>query len=266
MKNDQDIYMIVIPNNTGFASDDQSVHEEEARKIIQRRLDYASKLETILLVPAFPRPEKYQGEIYTHALDRGAITTDVPELRRIDLQLIAMINDARKKLLFRGIETEEKVFMLGFSASGMFVNRFTILHPESVQAASIGSPGGWPTVPTGKIQGKDVNYPYGVNDIERLTGEEFNIEAFRLLPLFFFMGDEDTNECVPPPGIRTEEQRFIFQEIGGDPIERWPVAQETYDLVGCNSQFVLYPGVGHIITNEMLEDIQSFFLRNCEAP
>jgi hypothetical protein len=38
--------------------------------------------------------------------------------------------------------------MIGFSASGAFTNRFTLLHPEMIKAASIGAPGGWPIVPT----------------------------------------------------------------------------------------------------------------------
>lgn len=260
-RDDQNVYLLVIPNNTGYPSDDQSVHEEAARKIVERRLGFARSLKVILLVPAFPRPLKYQ-EIYTHALDSGAITTDIPELKRLDLQLIYMIEDARKKLLLRSIKTEEKILMLGFSASGMFVNRFTILHPELIQAAAIGAPGGWPTVPIGEFHGVDLKYPTGVSDLERLVHKEFDIEAFRSVPIYFYMGEEDTNDCVPPANYMREDQRLIYVNMGTRPIERWPVAEGIYRSVECNSRFVSYPGVGHVITKEMLRDVKAFFLDN----
>ena len=255
----QAIYLLVIPNNTGYPSDNQSVHEEAARKTVERRLGFARSLKVILLVPALPRPLKHE-EIYTHALDRGAMTTDVTEIKRLDLQLIAMIKDAREKLLLRGIKTKEKVLMLGFSASGMFVNRFTILHPELVQAAAIGAPGGWPTAPVREFQGVDLKYPIGVYEIEQLVHKEFDIEVFRLVPMYFYIGEEDTNDCVPPVDRMREEQRLMYMDMGTKPIERWPVAESIYRYVGCNSQFVSYPGVGHVITREMLRDIKAFFL------
>lgn len=42
----------------------------------------------------------------------------------INLQLIAMIEDATDWLADEGIHIEEKVFMNGFSACGFFTNRF----------------------------------------------------------------------------------------------------------------------------------------------
>jgi len=81
--------------------------------------------------------------LYTQALDRNSLRADLPpDLLRIDLQLIAMIEDARERLLPMGMHTDVKVFMWGFSATGMFVNRFTLLHPERVKAVASGSPVG----------------------------------------------------------------------------------------------------------------------------
>ncbi len=68
--------------------------------------------------------------MYTHSLDSDTLKNEEGKLVRIDLQLINMIEDAKSRLLERNIELEDKVFLTGFSASGSFTNRFTVLHPQ----------------------------------------------------------------------------------------------------------------------------------------
>src|SRR5215472_6520300 len=80
------------------------------------------------LVPAFPRPAS-KWQYYTHALDRDTLACRELGLERIDLQLIAMIRDARRRLAEAGVPIEEKVFLWGYSAAGSFTIRFTVLHP-----------------------------------------------------------------------------------------------------------------------------------------
>jgi hypothetical protein len=79
-------------------------------------------MDVAILVPAFPRPAG-QSDIYTQALDRDSLQTDIPELSRLDLQLEGMIDDATARLSERGWKVDRKILMWGFSASGMFVNR-----------------------------------------------------------------------------------------------------------------------------------------------
>lgn len=253
-------YLLVEPNNTGHASDDQSIHDAAAASLATWRSELAEDLRAPLLVPTFPRPQQ-NWQIYTHALDRDTILTDIEELKRIDLQLISMIDDAIERLSSQGILLEEKVLMMGFSASGMFVNRFVVLHPEVVQAAAVGSPGGWPIAPLEEWNRIELRYPVGVWDIEELAGKEFDIQSFKSVPLYFYMGDKDTNDSVPfRDGYEQEDEQLIFQYLGDTLVERWPIAEEIYNSIGCSSQFVLYPGVGHSITIEMLADIKTFFL------
>ena len=257
---------MVQPNNTGYPSDDQEVHDSAAKRLLERGSVYARELGVPLLVPTFPRPEPAKVRMYTHALGRNTILAEIDELKRIDLQLISMIDDALERLSFEGIKLEEKFLMMGFSASGMFVSRFTILHPERVEAAAIGSPGGWPIAPTGERNGLKLRYPVGVWDIEELVGEEFDIQSFQSIPLYFYMGDKDTNDAVIKPSRMTlelnytdEDRELIFQQFGDTPLERWPIAEEIYETAGCSSQFVLYPGVEHSINSEMVEDVITFF-------
>jgi len=147
--------LLVEGNNTGFTSDNPVDHDKAAFDQITSGYAglIAENLSSPLLIPTFPRPHT-NWKVYTHALDRDTLITDLPMLKRIDLQMIEMINDARDRLAARNVNVGSKVFMLGFSASGTFVNRFTFLHPELIQAAAIGSPGGWPIAPV-------VNWPPG---------------------------------------------------------------------------------------------------------
>ena len=46
--------------------------------------------------------------IYSHALDRDTLTTERPDVGRLDLQLISMVDTARASLAADGIPAEEK--------------------------------------------------------------------------------------------------------------------------------------------------------------
>ncbi|HEX2641028.1 MAG TPA: hypothetical protein VHL50_10670, partial [Pyrinomonadaceae bacterium] len=114
---------IVIPNNSGQINDDIAFHEADVKRKIPAIGAYLSTLKVPVLMPVFPRPAT-DHLLYTHSLDRDTLITGKAEYRRLDLQLIAMINDARERLRSEKIQTEDKVLMQGYSASGMFVNRF----------------------------------------------------------------------------------------------------------------------------------------------
>lgn len=257
------VYLLVEPNNTGFVSDDQRVHDTEARALANRRSGFVEQLQVPLLIPAFPRPET--APLYTHALDRNTMLATREEWKRMDLQLVSMFDDASNRLCEKGVTTHGKMLMMGYSASGMFVSRFVVMHPDLVQAAAIGAPGGWPIVPLGQWNGVSLTYPVGTADLEKITGTEFDIDELRVVSLYFYIGDMDTNDSVPGPrGWSQAHKQLVFQHFGRTPVERWPIVEQMYEFAGCNSQFVLYSAVGHSITSAMLADIESFFLDNME--
>jgi len=248
-------HILVITNNTGYTSDDFSVHDQAAQSLVNWKKSLAKYLGCPLLVPVFPRPYNYQEAGYTHALDEVSLAATPAIYRRLDLQLIAMIDDATNILDEREIVFEETILMWGFSASGMFANRFTALHPEIVKAAAIGAPGGWPIAPIAEYEGVKLNYPIGIADLFQLVGYSFDLENFKNTPLYFYLGDQDTNDALP---YNETLNTYINSTT---PVSRWPIAEEIYNSVGCNCKFVLYPGVGHEITNQMDGDAKSFLLQ-----
>jgi predicted esterase len=251
--------LLVVPNNTGHCDDDLEVHEEAAKTEILRDSRMARDLGVPLLVPVFPRSEA-DSSIYTHALDRDVLECGRSDIGRLDLQLAAMADHARALLKARGVAVGEKLLLFGFSASGMFVNRFTILHPDRVLAVACGSPGGWPIAPVAEVAGRPLRYPVGIADLGTLAGEEVDLEALRRVPMFFFLGGEDHNDSVVfRDGYDEEDERLVFELFGSTLQERWKMAEALYDSAGLDARFALYPSAGHEVTEAMAKDVRDFF-------
>jgi dienelactone hydrolase len=251
--------LLVLPNNTGQLDDDFAVHDKYARGNIENLRRLGSNLKVALLMPVFPRP-KTDWRIYTHALDRDSLLTERKEYRRFDRQLIRMIDDARKRLRADGYRFDKRVLMFGFSASGMFTNRFTFLHPELIKAAAFGSPGGWVMAPTATWKGKSLRYPIGIADVEKVSGRRLDMRRLKRVPLFVFLGDEDTNDSVIfRDSYELEDEKLIFELFGKTLIERWAYTKEIYGANLPGATLKLYPKVGHTVTKEMWDEIKAFF-------
>ena len=252
---------IVIPNNTGKISDDLSVHDADVKRKIPQIGAFLQELKAPVLIPVFPRPAT-EHRIYTHSLDRDTMITDKKEFSRFDLQLIAMIKDARGRLKTEKIETEEKVLMQGYSASGMFVNRFVFLHPRLVKAAVIGSPGGWAIAPVSEYRSQKLTFPAGVGDLKEVAGKRFDLKEVRKVPLFMILGAVDTNDAVPMGDAYDErESNLVVNIFGKTPVERWPFTETLYRENKLNATFKLYPNTAHQVSREMREDMIGFISR-----
>ena len=266
VRNDPDkkkVYTIlVLPNNTGKLDDDFAVHEADVKRRIATAGPIAAALKVAVLMPVFPRPAS-DWQTYTHALDRDSMVTTKSEYRRLDLHLVAMIDDARSKLKQGGLNFDKRVLLNGYSASGMFTNRFTFLHPNRVKAAAIGSPGGWPIAPVEKYKDKTLRYPIGVADLKTVSGKKLDLKALRKVPLFVFLGDKDTNDSVPFGDSYDDEDRELINPLlGSTPVSRWEISKQLYRGAGLNVEFKLYPDVPHTVTPLMRDDIRTFLLKH----
>lgn len=254
--------ILVIPNNSGKLNDDLAVQEEDVKRKIKQNAQLADRIGVAVLMPVFPRPQT-DWRIYTHALDRDSMITTKKELARLDLQLLRMIDDARESLAKEKLKFDQRVLVLGFSASGMFANRFTFLHPKRVKAAAIGSPGGWPIAPTVSFKERALRYPIGSDDIRLVSGKKLDLKNLRKVPLFMFMGSEDDNDSVVfRDSYEKEDEELIFALFGKMPVERWDVSKKLYLDNKLNAEFKLYPNVKHTVTKEMMEEILAFLSKH----
>lgn len=252
------ISILVLPNNSAGTSDNFNVHQRFA--LLQTFIGHLlfKELDSVILVPIFPRSEK-EWQVYSHALDRDSMTTEVKEMRRTDLQLNKMIDETSKRLSEKW-NINDKVLMWGHSASGMFVNRYTLLHPQRVMASVIYSPGGWPIAPVEEYDDKELRYPIGINDIKELTGISIDLDSYVKIPHLFIIGSEDTNDSVPYSDSYDEEDRILINQLfGTTPLERWGKSEKIYKKVLHDVEFKTYKGMGHAPSLKSLRDVLGFF-------
>ena len=259
---DKPIYLLVEPNNTGVSNRFESLDKNTKESIETCSAgSIARKLKIPLLMPVFPRPG---GTLYTHALDRETLLIQKEDLKRIDLQLIAMIAHAQRLLRHNGVGLNERIFMNGFSASGTFTNRFAILHPTVVRAVATGGINSIPTFPTDCWNGTTMRYPVGIADVKEIAGVNFDQAAYKRISQYIYMGALDDNDTLPYSDAYDKEDAELIKnltEIKMIP-DRWDVSQSIYRALGIPAQFFTYKDTGHEIKDEMIADIAAFFQAN----
>lgn len=237
--------VMVQPNNSGTNSDDYGVQRRDAWWTTYGRSQVADELGVVLVVPAFPRTAT-DWKVYTHALDRDVLTTRRADLSRLDLQLLAMVDRARADLARDGIRSDARLLLQGYSASGMFANRFAVLHPDRVKAVASGSPGGWPIAPQANVGVETLAYPAGTADLQALTGQAFDQAAWKGIPQLLVLGDQDDNDSLDfQDGWDKPAAAQVDRLFGDEPQARWKAAEKLYAEAGANARFERVAGVGH---------------------
>lgn len=207
--------------------------------------------------------ERYESYGFAvHALPAGALHIDEGRWKRIDLQLLRMVEHATNVLQDASypVADADEFMMNGFSSAGNFVNRFTALHPTRVQSVTAGAINGIGILPISEAKGRTLNYPLGVADFESLTGQPFNVEAFKNVPQYIYMGTEDDNDPRGQLARWDPDSEDVMLDVFGEDIhnERFPYVQSVHEDVGTSTVFQMYDGVGHTITDEMYDDVVSF--------
>ncbi len=249
--------ILVEPHNVDGPIECFSEHLDLARQRIEggsgRRI--ADELGSPFLIPVFPRPfeEPVDWTHLIHMLDAETMQIEDGPLARVDLQLLSMVDDARKRLADWGCTVDEDVMLNGFSSSGAFVNRFVALHPDRICSVSAGGTNGLLILPRTRAEVRVVGeraleYPVGVANVEELTGEPFDLEAFCAVDQFIYMGADDDKDALLYPDAWTDpELRASAILVYGEDIheERFPHCQSVYEDVGVNAVFRVYENVGH---------------------
>jgi hypothetical protein len=164
-----------------------------------------------------------------------------------------------------GIKVESKIFMNGFSASGTFTNRFSLIHPDKIQALAVGGFNGKLMVPQNELNGVKLNYPIGTNDFYNLFGKTLDIKTYKQIPQLIYMGKLDDNDAVQFDDAYSEEERKIINEnLGFDVQGRYLACQKIYNEHHLNVTFKTYETVGHWTTSEVNLEVIKFFMKQLQ--
>jgi pimeloyl-ACP methyl ester carboxylesterase len=255
-------YVWVTGLHGNIITDEYNLITEESRQQAQWRTLLAEEHRHFLLVPAIPRPET--NHVYAVGFDwKVFLQSSDPFCQRPDFKVNQMIDQFTADLRDLGYNVQDRVFIDGFSAGGMFGQRYTLLHPERVQAVAAGHCGGELTLAEASYDGTVMDWPVGINDFHTLVGREFNRDAYREVPQLVFIGDEDTNTTLWGTGElwRTQSQiDFLIGTFGATPPVRLENQVKYLNNLGYSSiVFKIYPGVTHQYTSEMVADALAFF-------
>ena len=195
-------YILVIPENLGEEKElvVESLNFEETNiidKILPHVIQQLKNMVEIIddapiLIPFIPNVrggipyyQQLSRECFEEA-NNGEYKIQYP---RIDLQIIDTINDAKNKIKQRtGRNVADKIFLNGYSSSGVFAQRFALIHPEIVGRVLIGGASGSIPLPT-----EEFDYPLGVRDFRKIFGTDFNENEYRKIQFAYYVGELETN-------------------------------------------------------------------------
>ena len=152
----------------------------------KRLADLTSNSPCPIVIPFIP---SYKSGPYFQQLSRECFELDEGDKDyRIDEQIVRMINYTKSVLKSDyNIQADEKIFLNGYSSSGVFAQRFALIHPELIDTACIGGASGSIPIPSKKI-----GYPIGIADYEKLFGKPFNSEEYKRIVFKYYVGELET--------------------------------------------------------------------------
>lgn len=257
-------YIFVESNNQPVKQVAYELTDESAYGTANKNKMYSDALGMPSIVPVFPGTDDISkvNSVYLHAINENALLIETEEYKRVDLQLIAMIDDARDRLSRDDININEKVIINGFSDSGNFSNRFTGLHPERVKVMVAGGINVF-LFPIEEYNGIKYNYPLGISDFSKYSSKAFNKEAYDKVAKFIYRGTADkTDPAYGTNFMSVDTKNFIFQNIGQDILKRLEVSKQLYETTTKNLQFAYYDGIAHVVNKEISNDIIDFVSSN----
>lgn len=154
---------------------------------------------------------------------------------RYDAVLLAMVEEVAEK--YR--QDWRRFAMFGFSGGGHFTHRFAILHPHSLWAASIGSPG------SVTLLDAERDWWVGIRDLEERFGIAFDRAELARVPVQMLVGDADleTWEITHAPGSRYWMEGA--NDAGRTRPERLRALQRSFEAAGVKVRFDVMAGVSH---------------------
>lgn len=201
---------------------------------------------------------------------------------RIHEKVKECIDDARMQIeQITGKKVQDKIFLRGYSASGLFAQRFALAYPELINRALIGGAAGTIPVPTKKLK-----YPIGIQDYETLFGKEFDSEEYKKIQFAYYVGEREgakagsydingdkiTNDnqipapmhdmsfrsVTTPKDVGVEQRKLLGQTLN----ERYKNAIEANKRYGIDIEGIVVSGSSHKHIHDFEKTPSSRYLKD----
>ena len=197
---------------------------------------YAAENRWVVLAPLFPVGVRGDGNAdgYKQLLE-GEL--------RYDLLLLAMVDELEEVL-----SIEFRRFRLfGFSGGGHFAHRFLYLHPDRLDAVSVGSPGGITRIDATR------DWWLGTRNLKERFGRELDVERIRRVRVQLLVGSAD-DELLPVP----QHMRALLGDLKPNRLALNEALYVNYHQHGLDVSQTVVPGVKH--EGLKLVDVAAAFL------
>ena len=189
------ILAIPLTNNTNsqLVVESNNLESENLQNILEQGSETVIKLAQLtrnlpspIVVPLIPSYKDYP---YLQQLSQACFSLSSDDRNyRIDEQVVRIIGKSKSILeKEKRLLVKDRIFLNGYSSSGVFAQRFALLHPDIVETACIGGASGSIPIPTEKLA-----YPLGIADYISLTGKRFDLESYSKIKFRYYVGELET--------------------------------------------------------------------------
>ncbi|MEG0873267.1 MAG: hypothetical protein RSE00_04680 [Clostridia bacterium] len=176
----------IMVESNNLESDNLESVIQQASQTGTRLVNLTRDMPCPIVIPLIPSEK---GKPYFQQLSKECFELPSTDINyRIDEQVVKIISNTKVLLKEKyNIEAKDKIFLNGYSSSGVFAQRFALLHPELIDVACIGGASGSIPFPSNKI-----GYPIGIEDYETLSGKTFDINAYESIKFRYYVGELET--------------------------------------------------------------------------
>ena len=136
---------------------------------------FAQSMPCAILAPLFPAGMDGPHDVDSYKLLRS-------ETLRADLALLSILDEVAG--IWPGIDVT-RLFMMGFSGGGQFVQRFLYLYPERLKAVSVGAPG------RATHLDEEQKWPGGIAGVEKMFDRKVNKSMISKVKIQLVVGEQD---------------------------------------------------------------------------
>jgi len=155
-----------------------------------------------------------------------------------------------------GLPVRRLVLILGHSRGAQLAHRYAEFRPDRVLAVAALAAGTY-TLPESVGPNGSLNFPFGVQDLDRYTGRPFDADRFENVAFWVGVGGQDTNPNDLPHQWDSIE--------GSTRLQRAQAFEAAMQQMGANAVLRVFGGTRHELTGEMRTAACEFLQANAVA-